>query len=83
MQRYNENKYWTDRLTGYRFDLRSVGNVSVSQEENQKMYAEARKVFLRLSIREGLDLSKVKMFDIGYGPGFYAKVFLKMLGGDT
>ena len=73
---YKAERYWADRHLQYGFDLRGPGNRSLSRHENEKMYRQAAKVFLRLCRREQLDFSRVRILDVGCGTGYYAQVLL-------
>lgn len=75
--RYNPMHYWKRRHRKFRFDLRGVGNCSLSVEENEKAYQQASQIFLNLCKEQGIgtDFDKIKMLDIGCGTGFYADLF--------
>lgn len=70
-------EFWNDIYCRYGFDLRGVGCVCISHEENVQAYHHAKKVFLDLCRREGLDLGSARIVDIGCGTGFYAQALLE------
>lgn len=72
---YNPEKFFRERHERYGFDLRSVGNCTLSHEENKAAYDKAGLVLLDLLEREGVDLKSAKTLDIGCGTGFYTRLF--------
>jgi len=72
---YDAARYWHDRFSKYGLSLNGAGNAGLSEEENEKMYAEAAKVFIDLCRREGVDFQSVSVLEIGCGTGFYTQVF--------
>jgi SAM-dependent methyltransferase len=72
---WHAKDYWERRLRHYGLDLRGVGNKSLSLNENQRMYEDAKKAFLKLCGQEQVDFSRVRVLDIGCGAGYYAKAF--------
>ncbi len=79
---YRAEKYWSDRLSKYRFDLRGVGIEGLSHGENEYTYSQAREVFLSLCLQQGVDLGKSRLLDVCCGTGFYAKIFAENGGTD-
>lgn len=45
---YDAAKYWRARHARYGFDLRGVGNASLSSDENSQQYLHAKETFLAL-----------------------------------
>lgn len=75
--RYRPEKYWKARHTEYVFDLRGVGNKTLSHEENLRDYLKAKQVFLDLCVRQRIDFRTARILDIGCGTGFYSGVILE------
>ncbi|MBN1123468.1 MAG: class I SAM-dependent methyltransferase [Sedimentisphaerales bacterium] len=71
---YRAEKYWTDRLSKYGLDLRGVGNWTLSSDENEKKYLEAKNYFLDFCKKERLDFKGAHVLDIGCGTGFYTNI---------
>lgn len=78
--KYHPQKYWEARHAKYGFDLRGVGNCSLSHEENMRAYLDAKKVLLGLCHQESVNIETSYILDVGYGIGFYAEVFLEAGG---
>ena len=74
---YRADMYWTDRRSKYEFDLRGVGRVDLSENENQEIYARAKETFLYVCRQQGIIFKNVCMVEIGCGTGFYARTFLE------
>jgi SAM-dependent methyltransferase len=72
---YKAVDYWSKRHGKYGFDLRGVGDFGKSQEENQRILDEGTKLVMELVGREGLDLTRVTMLDVGCGTGHFAGAF--------
>lgn len=71
--KYDAKKFFKERHKRYGCDLRSVGNCTLSSEENERVYGEAREVFLGLCAKEGVDFENARVIDIGCGTGFYTQ----------
>jgi len=72
---YIPEEYWRERLSRWRFDLRGVGNKTMSHEANLRQYEQATRVFLALCEREHLlNRKKISVLDVGCGTGWYARV---------
>ena len=71
--KYDAKKFFKERHKRYGCDLRSVGNCTLSSEENERVYREAREVFLGLCEKEGVDFERARVIDIGCGTGFYTQ----------
>jgi 2-polyprenyl-3-methyl-5-hydroxy-6-metoxy-1,4-benzoquinol methylase len=71
---YDAKKYWSNRLTKYGFDLRGVGNKSLSNKENQIQYREAGEVFTSLCRNSHIKFQNAAVLDVGCGTGFYARL---------
>ena len=63
--KYDAKKFFKERHKRYGCDLRSVGNCTLSSEENERVYGEAREVFLGLCAKEGVDFENGRVIDIG------------------
>ena len=72
---YDVEKYWRHRLHKYGFNLSGVGNINLSHDENKQIYLKAKKVFLSLCYKEGIDFKNIYMLNVGCGTGFYAEIF--------
>jgi 2-polyprenyl-3-methyl-5-hydroxy-6-metoxy-1,4-benzoquinol methylase len=75
---YNAKKYWINRHSKYGFDLRGVGNKSLSVKENQRQYREARDIFLSLCKDNKIEVQNSAILDVGCGIGFYAQLLKEM-----
>lgn len=71
---YDESAYWKDRLSKYGFDKRGVGIDARSPEENERMYAEAREIFLALCERDRVSFAGASVIEIGCGAGYYTGI---------
>jgi len=71
---YNAKKYWQARKKKYGFDLKGVGDKSLSNEENALQYHEAQKTFLAICETNSIEFSRISVLDIGCGSGFYTKI---------
>lgn len=71
---YDAARYWRDRFSKYGQSLSGAGDEGQSEEENEKMYAEAAKVFTDLCRKEGVDFQSVSILEIGCGTGFYTQL---------
>ncbi len=72
---YKPKQYWKNRFSKYGFDLRGVGNCTLSLQENEAIFLEAREIFLSFCEREGIDFSHVNALEIGTGTGSYTNIF--------
>ena len=63
-----------DRFYKYGKSLKGVGDEGLSEEQNQKMYAQAASVFQGILQRGGIDLQKAKVLEIGCGTGFFTGI---------
>ncbi len=71
---YDAEEYWTSRLSKFGLGILGVGNKGLSVDENEKMYQEAKDVFLNLCAQEGIDFAESRVLEIGVGNGFYARI---------
>lgn len=71
---YDAARYWQDRFYKYGKSLKGVGDEGLSEEQNQKMYAQAASVFQGILQRGGIDLQKAKVLEIGCGTGFFTGI---------
>lgn len=74
---YKADKYWTDRLAKFKFDLRGVGDKGLSHKKNKQMYLEAKEIFLSLCREQNINFNNVRVLDVGCGTGFYARILLE------
>jgi len=72
--RYNPERFFRARHRRYGFDLRSVGNCTLSPEENERVYQQAGEIFLHLCRQENIDFENASVLDIGCGTGFYTQI---------
>ena len=75
---YNAKNFWRDRHLKYGFDLRGVGNKSLSAKENQRQYSEAGQIFLSLCKNSPVKFQNAAVLDVGCGIGFYAQLLEEM-----
>lgn len=78
--KYQPAKYWSKRHKKYGFDIRGVGNCTLSKKENEISYQQARDTFLELCQSLDVDFTNIKILDIGCGSGFYTNI-IKSQGG--
>ncbi len=78
--KYRPAKYWKNRHKKYGFDIRGVGNCTLSEKENEISYQQARDTFLELCRQLDVDFANIKILDVGCGNGFYANI-VKTQGG--
>lgn len=71
---YDAQRYWSDRFSKYGNSLKGVGHEGISEQENEKAYAEAAKVFVEVCSREKIDFAKARILEIGCGTGFYTQI---------
>ena len=70
---YNADKYWNHRHEKYGTNIKGVGNAGKTEDENYAEYESAKYIFL--GILNELNLLKPKkVFELGYGIGFYTKL---------
>jgi len=72
---YRAEEYWRDRHGRYGFDLRGVGDYTMSGEENLRILAEGGELFLGLCREASVDLARASLLDIGCGTGYFAGVY--------
>lgn len=68
---YDSKRYWGDRFSKFRFDLRGAGHGSLTHRENLSMYNEAKRGFLGYIKKLGIVPSRSRVLEIGCGSGFY------------
>lgn len=71
---YDTARYWHDRFSRYSLSLKGAGDEGLSEEENEKMYKEAAKVFTDLCRQESVNFQSVRVLEIGCGTGFYTQL---------
>ncbi|MEK6732740.1 MAG: class I SAM-dependent methyltransferase [Candidatus Omnitrophota bacterium] len=74
---YNAEKYWADRFCKYGFDLSGVGDIDLTNYENEQVYNKAKETFLSLCRDEGIDFNNISILDIGCGTGFYTEALFE------
>jgi 2-polyprenyl-3-methyl-5-hydroxy-6-metoxy-1,4-benzoquinol methylase len=72
---YDAKKYWHDRFVKYNDSIVGPGSEALSEDENNKMYDDAKNIFLNVCDKQGIDFKKNKICEIGLGNGFYTEVF--------
>lgn len=72
---YNPQEYWEERHKKHGFNLTGVQVSNLSNEENEKMYSEAREVFLNFCKAQQIDFANAHTLEIGCGMGLFTKVF--------
>lgn len=71
---YDAGRYWHDRFKKHGLSFKSVGDEGLNDEQNQAMYEQAAKIILALCAQEKIDLSQVRVLEIGCGNGFYTQL---------
>ena len=71
---YDATKYWHDRFSKYGDSIKGPGNESISEEENWKMYEDAKSVFLTTCQKENILFKSSSFCEIGLGIGFYTQI---------
>lgn len=77
---YHPKKYWKKRHSAYGFDLRGVGNCTLSHEENEQVYLRAKETFSNLCKAENIDFESAHTLEIGCGTGIFTQVLLESGG---
>lgn len=72
---YDAHKYWHDRFVKYEDSIVGPGSEALSEDENKKMYDDAKAVFLSVCEQHKIDFKNHKVCEIGLGNGFYTEVF--------
>lgn len=75
---YDAGKYWSERFSKYGQSLQGVGNEGISEQENERAYAEAAKLFLDVCHREHIDFQSARVLEIGCGTGFYTQMLYSL-----
>jgi len=81
-QKYIPERYWKKRHRKYGFNFRGVGNCTLSAEENELVYQQAKSIFLSLCHDQKINFVKSKILDIGCGTGYYAGIVKEEGGKD-
>jgi SAM-dependent methyltransferase len=71
---YDAERYWGDRFRRYGRSLRGPGHEGYSEEENARVYAQARAVVLEACRRAGVRFPGARVLEIGVGTGFYTRM---------
>ncbi len=71
---YDAQRYWRDRFSKYGHSLKGVGHEGLSEQENEKAYAEAAKVFIDVCHKENIAFQSARVLEIGCGTGFYTQI---------
>ena len=73
-QGYDAERYWGDRFRRYGRSLKGPGHEGFSEEENARVYAQARTVVLDACRRAGVRFPEARVLEIGVGTGFYTRM---------
>ncbi len=71
---YKAAGYWKYRHEKYGFDLRGVGDKSISHEENVKLLDQGSQVFLDVCRKANVVFDQTRVLDIGCGTGHFAEI---------
>lgn len=71
---YRARDYWQARHVRYGFDLRGVGDCTISEEENLRILRLGGDMVLDLCRKHDVNLPTARVLDAGCGTGFYAEV---------
>lgn len=71
---YDASTYWHDRFSKYGLSFKGAGHEGLTEEENKRLYKQARDVFIDTLQKENLDFSNLRILEIGCGNGFYTKL---------
>jgi 2-polyprenyl-3-methyl-5-hydroxy-6-metoxy-1,4-benzoquinol methylase len=71
---YNAGEYWKYRHQKFGFDLRGVGDISKTHEENVRLLDQGARVFLDVCHEAGVNFSTSRALDIGCGTGHFAEI---------
>ena len=73
---FNHNKFWKEKYKKYGFNILYTGNVSLSEEENLRLYKESMRKLSGLIKEFGIK-NNCSILDVGCGVGAYADYFFK------
>ena len=71
---YDPKEYWSRRLEN-RFNLRGAGSGCFDEQYNEWMYKMRKRVLDRIILMYKIDVSSVRILDIGCGTGFYVDIW--------
>jgi SAM-dependent methyltransferase len=71
---YDAARYWRDRFSKYHLSLQGAGDEGLSEEDNWRMYGQARDVFTKLCQQENINFQLANVLEIGCGTGFYTQL---------
>jgi len=78
---YKPKDYWKQRHSKYGFNLRGVGNCSLSEDENAQVNQEAKEIFLQLCKRDAIDFNSASnALEVGCGTGLFTEALLQAGG---
>jgi SAM-dependent methyltransferase len=71
-------RYWLKRHKKFGFDIRGVGNMGLTVDENLQQYEDGKRIVLELVNLHFPDVKKINVLDIGCGIGIYAALLQKI-----
>lgn len=76
-QEFDSASYWRARHEQYRFDKKGVGNVSLTSEENERIYRAAAAYVTKVAAHV-TPVKRPRVLDLGCGIGMLADAFVKL-----
>jgi SAM-dependent methyltransferase len=73
--KFDATLYWSDRFRKYGMDMGGSGYEGLTDRENREMKGIAALDLFDICAKEGIDLSRDRILDIGCAGGFYTKLF--------
>lgn len=70
---YRAVEYWKKRHGHYGFDLRGVGDMTRSHDDNISLLEQGRQVFLDTCREANIAFKKTRVLDVGCGTGYFAQ----------
>jgi len=74
-RRYDARQYWSERFSKFGLSLKASGNRRISEEANRRLYDAAKKAFIKICDKAGIEFSRLRVLDIGCGTGVYTRLF--------
>lgn len=68
---YKTNAYWNYRHKKFGFNLRGVGNISLSHDENIKLLNEGSEVLIKVCRNANVNFTNAQVLDIGCGTSHF------------